>query len=524
MKKILLCAPFTKGDLFVHRFVTPPLGVWRVASFLNKRNHICMVYDQAYPGNELSFEELIKNDKWDIIGFSTQSATQEYDIAKMFKAKELSPNSLLIAGGCGAALNYQFILDKTPIDIVVLAEGEYPMLDLCNDKRWQDIPGIVFRSRARVLTADDYWEISKDLGVVSMHSEEYWKKTARFYDEPDHNEINTFRLFTASHCPMGCKFCVLTLWRQHASGRKVPVVQLTPEQILYLVKKVVFNYKDVKQIFFVTDDFFLVKDHGEKFCEFVIRQKAENLLPKDLAFIALTNIIRVNENNLALMKEAGFRVLSIGVESTSQFILDSLGKKQTEEQIWKATEMIIKAGIKPYFTGLIFTPYCRIEDLVKDLDGFRKLNAMGVGLSLEPYLIPLKGTMLDEERVPESTRWIQIEGTDLRIKKGFAWLPVDYEVRKIFYKFEEIFPKFKAWRFATTEVKHKEKNFQAGIMLDCLEFVLRYYFYIDIKEKRLKQYDWKLHLIKEELENYKNIKAVDTVGDFVEKEEEGWKY
>ncbi len=512
MKRILLAAPFTKGDLFEHRFVTPPLGVWRIASFLNKRGYRCFVYDQAYPGNKISFEDLVEQGQWDILGFSTQSATQEYDIAKMFKAKELSPNSLLVAGGCGAALNYQFILDKTPIDIVVLSEGEYPMLDLCNDKRWQDIPGIVFRNRAKVLTADDYWEISKDLDVVSMHAEEYWKKTASFYDEPNYNEINTFRLFTANYCPLSCHFCVLTLWKKHAAGCVVPVVQLFPEQILELVFKVVKSYKEVKQIFFVTDDFFLIKDHGEKFCELVIKAKEKGDLPSDLAFIALTNIIRINENSLIIMKKAGFSVLSIGIESTSQFVLDSLGKKQTEEQIWKNTELIIKAGIKCYYTILLFTSFCRIEDLVKDLDGFRRLSARGAGLSLEPYLIPLPGTILAEERVPESTRWVSIEGTNLKIKKGFAWLPVDYKVREIFYKYEEVFPKYKAWIFATTKVKHKEKNFQCLMMLDCLEFVLRKYFDIKIIENTLVD----LNYIESEISKFSNIKAVDTVGDFVE--------
>ncbi len=512
MKRILLLSPFTKGDLFETRFITPPLGVHRIASFLRKHGHMCIVYDSSKPNNIVTFDDLVKNIKWDYIGGSFLSATEEYDIAKMFRAKELSPNSILIAGGSGAALNYQFILDKTPIDIVVLAEGEYPMLDLCNDVRWQDIDGIVFRKRAKILTNEDYWEISKDLDVFAMEADCYWKKTASYYDEPNYNEINTFRLFTANYCPMNCSFCTLTLWRKHSSGCTVPVVQLSPEQILKMVYKVVVSYKEVKQIFFVNDDFFLIKGHGEKFCELVIKAKEKGFLPKEMAFIALTNIIRINKHNLSLMKQAGFRLLSIGIESTSQFVLDSLGKHQTEEQIWKNTELIIKAGIKPYYTGIIFTPYGRIEDLVKDLDGFRRLSVWGAGLSIEPYLIPLKGTTLAEEGVPESTRWISIEGTNLKINKGFAWLPIDSKVREIFYKFEEVYPKFKAWIFSTTKVKHKEKNFQCLIILNCLEFVLRKYFDIKVIEETLSDLD----NIENEISKFSNVKAVDIVGDFIE--------
>ncbi len=520
MKNILLCASFVKGDLFETRFVTPPLGVHRIASFLRKHGHMCTVYDSSKPNNLVTFDDLVKNIKWDFVCFGVTTATEEYDMAKMFRAKELSPNSIFVAGGCGAALNYQFILDKTPIDIVVLAEGEYPMLDLCNDKIWQDIDGIVFRKRAKILTNEDYWEISKDLDVGSMEADCYWKKTASYYDEPNYNEINTFRLFTANYCPLSCHFCVLTNWKKHAAGCVVPVVQLSPDQILELVFKVVKRYNEVKQIFFVTDDFFLIKDHGESFCELVIKAKEKGDLPSDLAFIALTNIIRINENSLNIMKRAGFRVLSIGIESTSQFVLDSLGKKQKEEQIWKNTELIIKSGIKCYCTILSFTPYVRIEDLIKDLDGFRRLSAEGAYLSLEPYLIPLPGTHLAEEKVPERTRWIQIEGVSLRIKKGFAWLPIDYKVREIFYKYEEVFPKFKAWRFDINKIKHREKNYQAKIMLDCLEFVLRKYFDIKIIENTLED----LGLIENELKKYSHISAIDTVGDFVDKGADEWRY
>ena len=105
MKKVLLCAPFTKGDIFEHRFVTPSLGVWRVASYLNKNGHDCKVYDCGDPANVMSFEEIVKSDDWDIIGFSSQMATLEYDVAKIFKVKELNPSSLLVAGGGGPALN-----------------------------------------------------------------------------------------------------------------------------------------------------------------------------------------------------------------------------------------------------------------------------------------------------------------------------------------------------------------------------------------------------------------------------------
>ncbi|GAG97319.1 unnamed protein product, partial [marine sediment metagenome] len=169
----------------------------------------------------------------------------------------------------------------------------------------------------------------------------------------------------------------------------------------------------------------------------------------------------------------GTRVLSVGVESTSQYKLDSMAKKQKVEMIWEKTKMILKTSIRPYYTALLFTPHDRIEDLLADLHGFRKLSSMGVGLSIEPYLIPLPGTVFWEEKIPMSMRWVDIEGTKVRIKKGFAWPPIDKKVREIFDCFENWYPKYKKYRFDKDGVTHREKNYQSGIILDALEIVLR---------------------------------------------------
>ena len=66
MKNVLLVAPFTGGDLFKHRWVTPSLGLWRIASYLNRRGHNCSVYDCNL--DDKSFDEVLVQD-WDIIGF-----------------------------------------------------------------------------------------------------------------------------------------------------------------------------------------------------------------------------------------------------------------------------------------------------------------------------------------------------------------------------------------------------------------------------------------------------------------------
>lgn len=478
MQKVLLVGPSTYEQITETRWVTAPLGIHYVASYLNRYEHYAEVYDMNI--DTISFEDKLKEKNWDIVGISTLEASLEYDISKMHLAKKILPNCLLVAGGTGAALNYQEYFNKSPLDIVVQAEGEMPMLELCNmiDSYgyWfaplHMIEGLIIRNRARVLTQPEYWNIRKCLDVKAMRAQEYWDKTAKLYDNPDFNEINTFRLYTSNFCPMNCGFCTLTRLRKYACGKHTPVIQLTPDQIVDLVIKVVDEYKDVRQIFFVDDDFFINKQRGIDFCNQVIDLKRRKQIPDYLKFICLTNINRIDETNIDVVAQAGFRVLSIGVESTSQHVLDSIDKKQTVKTIWKTTNLILDKGIKPYYTLILFSPDCTIDDLIIDLHGFRDLGKIGVGLSVEPVFIPLKGTRFSEEHYPERVRAVKVEGTNEVVWKGFAWIPRNKDVIPVFELFEKIYPKYRKYVFDRTTVKHKEKNFQAYLILDVLEFVL----------------------------------------------------
>ena len=518
MIKILISAPSTKEKITDTRWVTAPLGCHYLASYLNNNGHKAVVWDINI--DKESFEDTVKKGTWDIIAFSTQEATLEYDLSKIHLSKKLSPKSLLIAGGTGASLNYQEYFNHSPLDMVVQAEGEIPLLQLCNmlDKDGFDksplhtIKGLIIRNYAEFLTPEKHWEIRKCLNVRDMKQDLYWKETARLYENPDYNEINTFRLYTSNFCPMNCSFCTLTRLREYSCGKKGhPVIVLDASKVVHLIKKVLKVHKNCKQIFFVDDDFFIDKQRGIDFCKRIIELKKLAVIPKYLKFICLTNINRIDEDNIELIAKAGFRVLSIGVESTSQHVLDSLDKKQTVDWIWKTTKLILQHNIKPYYTLLMWTSFCTIADIVTDLRGFRKLAKMDAGLSIEPYLIPLKGTRLAEERVEERVRKVLIKGTNKFIYKGFAWLPMNKEVKPVFEYFEEIYPKYRKLMFDKNKGKHLEKNWQAKIILDCVEIALRKFNYIGQEE---------VENVTEVLDSIKDIKScdVDIIGNVIEKE------
>ena len=514
MIKVLLIGPTTKEKITDTRWVTAPLGVHYIASYLNKMGFYSEVYDVNI--DEEKLEDRISRCNWDIVGFSSQESTFEYDLANICLVKRLSPNSILVAGGTGPSLNYQEYFNHAPIDIVIQAEGEIPMYQLCKlldadgfeSAPLHMIEGIIIRKHAKILTEKEYTDIRECLDVKSMKAKEYWKRTAFLYDSPDYDDINTFRLYTSNYCPMNCSFCTLTRLRKYSCGGYVPVVALSVDSIIGLIKKVLDEYSGCRQIFLVDDDFFILKKRGIEFCKKIIDLKEKEEIPSYLRFICLTNINRINEDNIDLIKQAGFKVLSIGIESCSQYVLDSLNKKQKVDKIWKTTELILSRDIRPYYTLILFAPDARVEDLVVDLSSFRKLGSMGVGLSIEPVFIPLKGTQFSEEHYPERVRKVYFEGTKEFIYKSFAWLPRNPEVYKIFELFEKMYPKYKKYCFDNLAPRHKEKNFQAYIILDVLEWVLMEF---DVVEKNLGN---KIYGALDDLRSMDNVN-VDIVGSFI---------
>jgi radical SAM superfamily enzyme YgiQ (UPF0313 family) len=459
---------------------------------------------------------------WDIIGFSILDATIEYDISKIIKAKQLSLKSILVGGGSQATLNYQTIFDKSPLDMVVLGQDPWALINIANEEKVSLFEpkatvasGIVMRNHAKAITTEEWTDWIFELDFQAMHQDYYWKKTACLYDNPQFQDINTFRLFMHSFCPVNCAYCTLTGLQRAATGKPTKAVGLAGTDTVKIIKRVIEKYPDTHQIFFCDDDFLLTPQWERGFTESVIAAKAIGEIPEHLGFICLTNINRLDQDGVARCAKAGMRVLSIGVESVSQWKLNSMNKPQTPERIWKTTQWILDAGIKPYYTLLIHTPYERPEDMIIDINGFRKMGKMGVGLSIEPYLMPLHGTIFFEADVPTRYKIIPIEGSRETIKKGSAWMPVRADSLAIFEKFEKYFPRYKKWVYAKEkEVRHKEKNFYSYTIMEAQEFIFKKFFPEILEELEGRGIALDEHVFKtrEEIETIFN--ALEKMGDY----------
>ena len=190
--KILLVSPCSNKDIFDRSFMSPPLGVLRLAGFLSGRGHQAKYFDlnlQRVTAPNYGLEEVLVEDDWDIIGFSLLDETLLNDLEGIHLARKLQPNARLVAGGIEAQFNYQTVLDKTPCEIVILGEGEIPMMMIANGDPLHEIPGIAFKNNAKPLSAELFNEATNAIDWEDIPYEEYWDYYVNKYGSKLTDEI-----------------------------------------------------------------------------------------------------------------------------------------------------------------------------------------------------------------------------------------------------------------------------------------------------------------------------------------------
>lgn len=431
--KILLIAPYNQisGDLDVEgwlymkkMFLAPPLGLHRIANYLRPQ-HDVVVYDPIAEDDPYEFLKLIAN-RFDIIGFSLTHHTLENDLSLIWAAKRANPKALLVVGGEEATFNSQLIEEYSPVDIIVQGEGEFPMATICNGKIQK---GII---HGDPLDFTEFKRVTLGMDFDSIPYEDYWEMLER--KNKNFQQTRMIRMFTTNYCPRGCAFCSSTNFLRNSYEKPVKVVYIDADNLVKMVLSAVETHLSVETIFFQDDNFLLGQEgriRAELFCYDIIKLREKGAFSRKLTFMCQADVRDVNLSLLRLMKRAGFRMISYGIESFSQNILNDLGKSVTVEENEETLRWTIEAEIRP-FVNLIFTsPNCTYEDVLETFVNI-KLWEKDIDLGINLYVIPFAGAeMTKVEKANIKYREVQIPGTLHSFKKAEYIVPKDRRVRNL---------------------------------------------------------------------------------------------
>jgi radical SAM superfamily enzyme YgiQ (UPF0313 family) len=357
--KIALINPPTKNS-----FPQPPLGLAFIAAILEKNGHKVDIIDaQAL---EIDENEITKKvAEFDIVGITSMTPTFNSAVEVTKAIKKVNNSCFVIMGGPHVTvLPEKTLKDVKEVDAIVIGEGELTIVELVDaiekKKSFEKILGISYRKDGNIIINPPRPTIeSLDiLPIPAFHLLPI--KNYRPYP-PHGKKLPYMALMTSRGCPYRCTFCFKSIFgRKYITKSPKKIV----EEIKYLIEKL-----GVKELLFYDDSFTLDRNRAIELCNEIIKNNIK------IPWSCETRVNLVDKELLEKMKEAGCYIISYGVESGDQTILNNLKKDITIEQAKNAFKLTKKVGILTVAYFMIGSPGDTNETIRKTIDFAKELDS-----------------------------------------------------------------------------------------------------------------------------------------------------
>jgi len=312
--------------------IFPPLGLAYIAAVLKKNKiEVKILEANAHDLNHIQITKCIQEYSPDFVGItSTTSLIEEaHEIAKL-----CPKNIKVVIGGVHASsMPEETMKTFERFDYLVRGEGEFTMLELVQKKSISKIKGLSYRKNRKIIHNSDR-AVNERLDELPFPARELLPMN-KYFSVGAKQKPSDY-ILSSRGCPYQCIFCADHL----VHGRKFRF--RSPEDIINEVEEI---YKrGAKDWDFVDDNFTLISERVEKFCEIMI-QKGLN---KKMSWRCSNGIRadKVTPELLKKMKKAGCYMVSLGIESGNEKILQNMKKSTNLEKIRQAVKWCKEAGIE----------------------------------------------------------------------------------------------------------------------------------------------------------------------------------
>ena len=304
----------------------PPSDLMYLAAVAEKAGFEARIADYSLGGN---FEADLKEFQPDYLLINVATPTFKSDLNAVTIAKEICPNIVTIAKGAAfLTLAFEVMYFAKDLDIIIYGEPEDTLKEILEGKNHGDILGIYYRDDLRVKFTGQrpFIEDLDSLPFPARHLVDN-----NIYRRPDTGEVQAV-IKVSRGCPFHCFFCLAT----PVAGAKVR--KRSPENIVEEIKECVNKY-GITNFLFWSDIFNIDKEWVMELC----RQIIDSGL--NITWSANTRADTADEEMAEMMYKAGCRLVSIGVESGSQEMLDKIGKKITLDDVRLTVRIFMKFGL-----------------------------------------------------------------------------------------------------------------------------------------------------------------------------------
>jgi len=294
-----------------------------------------------------------------IVGISqwTHNRHASLEVARL--ARRSNPGSVVIMGGGHATFrHHEMLADGSPVDIVVLGEGEETLRELVErigrGAPWRDVAGIAFRDNGRVVLTERR-QPRRTLDTLPF--------PARFLEQSVgvDLELQPEFVLTARGCPSACSFCSSPgFWGRRVRFRSPEAIV---DEIRYIRDRFGLIYFSLRDDTFTAD-----RARAMEFCRLMIAQRVSVL------WNCQSRVTTLDEEVLTWMKRAGCECVQLGVESGSPRILAQLDKSIHPWQVERTAALVRKVGINLSVYLISDVPGEQEEDIRATIELVRRIR------------------------------------------------------------------------------------------------------------------------------------------------------
>lgn len=334
----------------------PPTDLMYLAAVAEKQGFEAKIADYSQDGD---YEADLREFKPDYLVVNIATPTLEHDLDAVKKAKEICPNIITIAKGAAfLTLGEKIVSEHNELDFGILGEAENTLKDILDNKPKNNISGIYYKENDEVKFTGKRPFI-EDLDSLPFPARHLVNNN--IYRRPDNNKVQA-TIKVSRGCPFHCFFCLAT----PVSGAKVR--RRSPENIVAEIRECVEKY-NIKNFLFWSDIFNIDKDWTMKLCQAIIDSGLK------ITWSANTRADTADYEMAKMMYKSGCRLVSIGVESGSQYMLEKMGKKITLNDVRRTVKVFKKAKIRIYNYFVIGLPWETEETVEETIKFAIELNS-----------------------------------------------------------------------------------------------------------------------------------------------------
>jgi radical SAM superfamily enzyme YgiQ (UPF0313 family) len=392
MKVLLLNPPTVEGKGFIREgrctqeggvwtTLWPPISLATIAAVLESEGRSVRACDAAatgYPRATLLSD--IERDPPDAVIWSTGTPSITDDLALANEIKARAPSvATAVFGTHVTALDGKCLSETPGLDAIFRNEPEGTAAEwvraLETGRRFEAVSGLSYRAEDGPRRNPDRPFLS-DLDALPDPAWHLFDLDA--YRLPLRGE--RFLMVTPHRgCPYPCSYCTAQTYYGAKLRRR------SVERVVEEIRRNV-EVHGVKELFFWSDTFTIDKRYVMALCEAIV--------PLGVSWASNSRVDTIDEELAAAMRRAGCWMISFGIESGDQALLDAAGKGATVEEAARAVEVVKASGIKAAGHFVLGLPGETHESLSRTLELAARLP-----LDFEQFYcaVPFPGSRLYEE-------------------------------------------------------------------------------------------------------------------------------